>query len=409
MEQLKRLKQITLDDVIFFALVMFAIGSCISGHLGNHSEKVVIVLCAIRLLKGDIPMERFRVAKGLAFALLFFYGTMLISALWSGNFAVAVEFYPLLGWAFETLLVFCVLLCANRAKRVEILCIAFFLSMLAMDCWMMYMFFRGVHRPPGPLNHILTTSALYAIQISALAYFSVNDKVGSRVRNVCRGMLMVAIAGAYVIGTRGLWLILPFALLVIVTYGGRGWKYSLRFVTICVLFIIGFAMLAPPSIRNRISYSALHDTSVTARLGLYDGATKMFFDHPVLGVGMSNFQKYWKEQYCPSDKPQWRVFRHPHNIYFLFLTEGGLVGMAGYATAFGYILLWSWRRRYTRQGILLFGVTLSLLLYGLSDDLWENHELTRVFWFVVGMAFAEEAISSKKQQAEEFGDKNPVD
>ena len=82
---MERLKQITLDDVIFFALVMFAIASCISGHLGKNSEMVAIALCAIRLLRGNIPMERLRVVKQLVVVLGFFYGTMVISALWAGS------------------------------------------------------------------------------------------------------------------------------------------------------------------------------------------------------------------------------------------------------------------------------------------------------------------------------------
>ena len=110
MERLKRLKQITLEDGIFFALVVFALGSCISGHLGKNSEMVAIALCVIRLLRGNIPMERLRVVKQLALVLGIFFGTMMISALQTGNFSAAVKFCPVLDWGCEVLLVFCVLL-----------------------------------------------------------------------------------------------------------------------------------------------------------------------------------------------------------------------------------------------------------------------------------------------------------
>ena len=398
MERLKRLKQITLEDGIFFALVVFALGSCISGHLGKNSEMVAIALCVIRLLRGNIPMERLRVVKQLALVLGIFFGTMMISALQTGNFSAAVKFCPVLDWGFEVLLVFCVLLCVRSEKQIHILWGALFLSLLVVDGYMLYALSQGVHRPPGLLKGHLETSALYAVLIPALAVFAADVNISKRVKLVCWTMLAFALVGAYVIGTRGIWLAIPPVLVMALVYSGGGWIRSLRFVVACVLCVMAVVSLAPANIRNRVSPSALHGSSVTARLALYEGATKMFLDHPLLGVGTANFTKYWIEQYCPQDKPQWKNLKHLHSVYFQYLVEGGVVGFAGFAAMFGYILCWSWRRRHIRQGIILLGATLSLLLYGLSDNSLGAHEAVRVYWLMIGMAFSEEAVSLAEQQ-----------
>ena len=396
---MERLKKITLDDVIFFALVVFALGSCISGHLSKNSEMVAIALCGIRLLRGNIPMERLRVAKRLVLVLGIFFGTMVISALQTGNYSAAVKFCPVLDWGFEVLLIFCVLLCVRSEKHIYILWGALFLSMLVGDGNLLYAVTQGVNRPTGLLKGWLETSMIYGFLIPALAVFSVDMNMSKRVKLCCWMMLAFALAGAYVTGTRGIWLAIPPVLVITFVNSGGDWSRSLRFVAAGVLCVMAVVFLAPANIRNRVSAPELYGNSVISRFALYEGATKMFLDHPLLGVGTANFTKYWIEQYCPQDKPQWKDLKHPHSVYFQYLVDGGIVGFAGFAVMFGYILCWSWRRRHTRRGNILLGATLSMLLYGLSDHSLGAHEAVRVYWLMIGMAFAEEAVSLTEQQA----------
>ncbi len=406
---MERLKRITLDDVIFFALVVFALGSCISGHLGKNAEMAAIALCTVRLLRGNIPVERLRVAKNLAVVLAIFYGTMTISALWSGNFTAAVKLCPILDWGFETLLVFCVLVGVQKGKQINILWASLFLSLLVADCHMLYALSQGHYRPPGPLKGILETSTLHAILIPALAFFSVDAKNSNRTRIVCRVFLAFAFVGSYIIGTRGLWLAIPIVLPLIFSYGDGGWKRSLRFMAVCVLCVAALVALAPVNIRNRASIGGLHDGSVIARFAMYEGATKMFLDHPLLGVGTANFAEHWQASYCPSDRPKWKDFTHPHSIFFQYLDDGGIVGFAGFAVMFGYLLRWSWRRRDARHGAILLGTTLSILLYGLTDNSLGAHEATRVLWLTVGMAFAQETLAAAERKTGATYEEHPAD
>ena len=395
---MERLKRITLDDVIFFALVVFALGSCISGHLGKNAEMAAIALCALRLLRGNIPVERLRVAKNLAVVLGIFYGTMTISALWSGNFSAAVKFCPILDWGFETLLVFCVLISVQEGKQINILWASLFLSLLVADCHMLYALSQGHYRPPGPLKGILETSTLHAILIPALAFFSVDAKNSNRTRIVCRGLLAFALVGSYIIGTKGLWLAVPFVLYIIFADGTGGWRRSLRYMAVCVAGVFIIVMLFPVNIRERVSQARLdRSNGVDARIALYGGATKIFLDHPFLGVGTGNFAEHW-QSHCPADRPKWIGYTHPHSLFFQYLDDGGIVGFAGFAVMFVYLLRWSWRKRDARHGAILFGTTLSILLYGLTDYSLGAHEATRVLWLTVGMAFAQETLAAAERK-----------
>ncbi len=124
----------------------------------------------------------------------------------------------------------------------------------------------------------------------------------------------------------------------------------------------------------------------------------MFRDYPLTGVGMGNFNKYWKEQYCPPKHPGWKKFLAPHSSSLMYLSEGGLLGIAGYVAFYGYLFLWSWKRRRTRCGLLLLGSTLSIFLYGLTDTPLGAHEPLRIYWFLIGLAFADEAIVRSEER-----------
>lgn len=405
---IERLKKITLEDGIFFALVVFALGSCISGHLGKNAEIVAIALCAIRLLSGNIPVERLRVVKNLILVFGIFYGTMVISALRTGNFAAAIQSYQVTDWAFEALLILCASLFLRTKQQVWTIWAALFLSLLADDFRMLYEMATKAGRAGGFLGDIATTSIIYGFLVPPLAAFAVDKELGKRERIVCWGMLVLGLVGAYAGGSRGVWISILLTLMLMFAYRG-GWKQSLRCMSVCVLCVLAIALLAPPHIRDRVSPARLErDTAVLARFAMFECGTKIFLEHPVMGVGMGQFSAYWKEQ-CPPDKPEWKQYGNPHNSCLTYLSEGGLVGFVGYITFFGYLLWWGWKRRDTLWGIQLFGVTLSAFLQGMTGNEFGMHQATRIYWLIIGLSFAAEAIALEEGQTGDMRDKNPVD
>ncbi|WP_293727934.1 O-antigen ligase [uncultured Phascolarctobacterium sp.] len=71
------------------------------------------------------------------------------------------------------------------------------------------------------------------------------------------------------------------------------------------------------------------------RLLLWESAIKMFFDYPVLGVGLHRWSEYYISGYI-SPLAKEPGLPHPHNLYLFLLSERGLVGFVSYLA----LILW---------------------------------------------------------------------
>ncbi|MBO6236681.1 MAG: O-antigen ligase family protein, partial [Schwartzia sp.] len=316
--------------------------------------------------------------------------------------------YPIMDWAFEALLILCIAVFVRTKRQVWILWMALFLSLLVVDFRQFYLVAHGAVRAGGFFKDIPTISIIYGLLVPPLAVLSVDMELGKRERNVFWGMLALGLMGAYATGARGVWLAILMAIAVIFACRG-GWKRLLRCMAACILCFLVIALVASPQTRDRVAPERLgRDNSIMARFALYDAATEMFFEHPFLGVGMQQFNVHWREK-CPSDKPNWQKLVNAHNTCLMYLSEGGLVGFGGYITFVGYLLWWAWKRRDTRWGLQLFGTVFSAFVQGMTGNEFGMHQAIRVYWMIIGLSFAAEAIVLEEGQTGETSDKNPVD
>jgi O-antigen ligase len=88
------------------------------------------------------------------------------------------------------------------------------------------------------------------------------------------------------------------------------------------------------------------DQSVSDRYDLWTSAAQIWADHPVTGVGLRGFPEY-RDSYAPlrlssgsdTDDPTSGFTRQellsPHSMFFLLLSEQGLVGLAAFGGLFG--------------------------------------------------------------------------
>ncbi len=132
------------------------------------------------------------------------------------------------------------------------------------------------------------------------------------------------------------------------------------------------------SMLSRLRQTQLQEPNVAARLLFWSAALEMWREHPLLGVGASNYEVAFADAR--------RVFaaRHPdsplvgavedvlpqrtHNEYLQILAELGAVGgalFAAFALRLGY-LMWQ-ALRYSRQPLIALGACGSLLTFALSS------------------------------------------
>lgn len=124
-------------------------------------------------------------------------------------------------------------------------------------------------------------------------------------------------------------------LLLLLQTGPRQYRVPIGQVgLISLLAIISVAFLVPPeSIERMLNFAperhthGWHSTlqrEETVWLGL-----RMVADHPLLGVGLGNFREVARQVYLDP------YFRPPHNSYLWAISEGGILGIAGYVILLG--------------------------------------------------------------------------
>jgi len=153
----------------------------------------------------------------------------------------------------------------------------------------------------------------------------------------------------------------------------RIWK-----ITVVCMLLVG-AMFLSPVVRERTAltvetlkyhlsagpdkawgrnYSPHQD-----RFFMWYQAARLFYRHPILGVGTGGFHTRVKE----SSPPGTPLLAHPHNDILYMAVSYGIAGLAAFAWLFATLLRTAWPRRDTTAGYFVLSATLVILFSGLFN------------------------------------------
>lgn len=160
--------------------------------------------------------------------------------------------------------------------------------------------------------------------------------------------------------SRGAWLACLMAACIMLILSG--WRKLLGVVCLAC-FVVGAGLAGgwgSATLKERVeslaSVSSQPDQSVNDRYGLWEAATGIWRDHPIVGVGPRGFVAF-RDTYAPlqvsagSDIAdpvngfQRQELRSPHNMYLLVLSEQGLIGFLAFVLLWGGLLVYTLRRR----------------------------------------------------------------
>ncbi len=157
------------------------------------------------------------------------------------------------------------------------------------------------------------------------------------------------------------------------------------------VILAGLAVSQVPLIRNRIAYE-LHSVpgnTLDFRFRIWAQTLRLLSHHPVLGVGLGNYQQamapFW------GDLPK---VIYPHNIVLNFWAVTGLLGLAGFFWLLvrAFMLGWrGWRRDSAEWRPYELGVMLALVamvVHGLVDVPFFKNDLSLEFWALIGILWA---------------------
>ncbi len=155
-------------------------------------------------------------------------------------------------------------------------------------------------------------------------------------------------------------------------------KINIIKILLVSVLLVGM-MLLSPIVRNRISLSIdqlKYHTSVdqksawgkayTAkqdRFYMWNGAVRIFKDHPFLGVGTGGYSTVLKKMGSPDDP----IIAHPHNDFLYMAVSYGLIGVAAFFWLFGEIIKNAFTQRHNFLGFFVLSSTLVILVSGLFN------------------------------------------
>jgi O-antigen ligase len=150
---------------------------------------------------------------------------------------------------------------------------------------------------------------------------------------------------------------------------------------------------------NKPAYSTLENSdpgfaanykTESVYTALYKSSFNVFKDYPIFGVGNKNYRL---ETCKEITKSGYLCNTHPHQIYFEFLAEHGLIGtiillLILFSLIFSKLMMILQTKNYTQIGCLLFFLTFFIPLLP-SGSFFTDYNLT-VFWLNLSLMYAVE-------------------
>ncbi len=180
-------------------------------------------------------------------------------------------------------------------------------------------------------------------------------------------------------------------------------KYGVA-TAVCIMILIVFLVSGRASYLVSPFVHSGATNSATVRLQLWDIGIRLINQHPILGIGLGQFEGAYQvelhnlfaqqKQLDASDRlyglaPEF-VFRDPHNWVISFWLNMGLLGLVSFV-GLVFATLKDVRRKfsfsdkenYYTQAVVL--ATVSILIFGLFDTIYWKNDLSALWWILIGL------------------------
>lgn len=363
---------------------ILGVSICISEALARNCIRVVLFLVLLSCVLHPNLLKRLVRVKLVLCSMLVFFSVMLISAIYGGQFSEVV--HENLFWLQYTALIMpaCVLI-LDQKKNTYMLLYLTYLSVLIADFYVFYQTANGVFRPYLLIApSVMGSTCIYATLIPAMVASIFDENASYRGRIFSAVCALFSMAGLICSNTRGGWLAVFPLVFVIMLWYLKSWRKRVVAVVGCI-FVAVSILAVSPSVYTRAN-SIVHGNkqqSVTERFIMWETATKIGIDHPVIGVGKGNYSHVYNDIYKPADAKE--SPSHAHSNLFMMLGEDGFLGLLSYCFVTLSCLVFGWKYRKNIFGMIIVVSTLGFSFYSLTDYTLASYESVRVFWFLMGI------------------------
>lgn len=376
-----------LDKIGYYLLLLYALASSISIAAANLAVSLAAVLALIRHIKEPIELN---FDKNLLIYISLFFTAGLLSSAFSSESLRGID--TLWGYLYRMFPMFLAILFLKRSDQLLQVIVVMAISIGIAD---VYAIWQGMHhnyRAMAFTSNPMIMAGFLIQMIPVLLLMGFEYPGNNRaMKFFFLTSTIISIIALGFNGTRGAWLAVGVLLVAYILINIKRNKKA----SISVLLLLCMCAVATinPHIQNKISSFTDIKTnkSNVERLLLWESSWRIFKDYPILGIGPGSFRKVYNEQYIsPQAKVQY--LGHAHNNFLHILAEEGILGFISFMTIYIYILyssFQSYRRGFVLSGILFF-CTLTLLIQGLTEFNFGDSAVIRMYWFIVGLAYAEQ-------------------
>ena len=375
----------TLNNLIFSCILLYFLSFFIDFHINFLVTAFCLGIINVILCKPNIKIY----SNHLIFLALFILCTFITVSLNSNaSFSYYRSYYisPLVA-------LFVPLLFPFTNKKTIILMTFISLIFFLNANYINYQFIKNTitGRPDGFFNGYMILCGMNLLILPILLTLSIHkNNLPKCIRIFFFITILVNIPAIVFENTRIVWISLSFIFPFIIFLSIKNKVKA--FLLIIIMFFYSFCcfQFSPHSNQRFETISSTNSTVQPnyERILMWNSATNMFLDHPIIGVGIGNYHKEYISQYqSPLSKENQY---HPHNVILSMLSQTGIIGTIGYLLLFIYLYYKSIFSYIKKKNVIDLAYLSSLLAFsinGLTDCNFVGHnlkELTYIFYLITG-------------------------
>lgn len=318
-------------------------------------------------------------------AVFIFMGTMLVSALGSGDLGKGLKVWSDF-WLWR-LMPFFIITFAIKDSRIikNILAFSVIGITLSAVC-AIYQGLGGNPRANGFFGHPMTLAGYLCLYMPVFFTILFEEKVTNKKKWIVGILFMIWTMALLFNATRGAWLAIALAISLLLLYY-LFQRRKLAVFILCVLLVAGGGLSQYQTFMQRVaSITDSKNQSNAERFFIWNSAWHMFEDHPVLGVGLGQYKDNYQKKYISPNAKEPKL-EHAHNNFMQMLAENGLIGLVGFLTLIGCFIGCSFKRFWQEKNpyaLMMCASTLTLVLQGLTEYNFGNSAVMKSFWLLQG-------------------------
>lgn len=378
----------------------------------------VLAIFLIGVFTKKIKIIRRRLPKELTICILLLLIGLVVQLVWQS------EYLPILNDPFEYFrslfiypLVFVIMLYQTVDEKTLSRIVFSYLAMVGVFCLLaLVQYFTGIFPGEGKdfmgrlvwpyIDYITlkTSSANWVAFFVTPAFlisfiFGVQRALSKKIDRKFCFYLAISILGAavlYLVQSYGAYGAVGLAM-VIYLFGALKFRHFLVAFAGLILVGAGAFLVQKNSLKYQVITNQFDNYRYENSIGTREQIWKMNFqiikEHPVLGVGLNQYQSYFKENQAEvlgGELNESHTPPHPHNFLMGFWANLGILGlMAIFVLMVGIF----WRVGLSVKNPAIFAL-IAMMVHGLIDSYYWKQETAYIFWLVVVFTYLFETYNN---------------